>query len=116
MMKKIQEVKKKLSEHLQLEKDQLRVKKLLDSIKEKEIFIHAEQKKPKPIHDPIRNSYLTKKLDEDLKENEQRRGMCNSIYMQIKSEYDDYVFDNEITFYELYDKMKDIEELLQYLK
>jgi hypothetical protein len=116
MMNRITEVKRKLTEHITLEIDQTRVKRILDLLKDKERVIQIERKKPKPLHDPVGNSYHAKKLDDDCKEIESKRGKCNAIYLDIKKEYDQFVFENEISFYELYDKIKDIEELITYLK
>jgi hypothetical protein len=66
--------------------------------------------------DPITSSYHLKRLDEEKRETEDKRRECNSIYSDIKKEYDQYVFHNEICFYELYDKIKDIEQLFTYIK
>ena len=74
-----------------------------------------ERNKPQKVYDPIQLSYTTKKFDQEQMENETKRSECNKIYMEIKKDYDQFVLNNEIAFYELYNKVQDVEELFQYL-
>jgi len=116
MMDNIKKIKLKIMDHMTLEKDQLRIKNILTKLKENDGVIAKERAKPqRGAYDPIHMSYVTKKLDQDQAENDQRRTECNTIYMDIKKEYDQFVLNNEISFYELYNKIQDMEDLFQYL-
>jgi hypothetical protein len=116
LIDRIQEVKQRSHTHTTLEDDQTRVKQILSTLNEKDKVLFEERKKPATLYDPVGHSYQMKRVDEDIKENERRRNDCNKIYMEIKREYDNFVFENEISAYELYDKISDVEELLKYLK
>ena len=115
ILNKIQTVKYSSELYSTLEKDQVRVKTLLLKIVQKDEENMIEKSKPK-TNDPISDSYHMKRLDEEKIENDRRRRECNSVYMDIKKEYDQHVFDNEICFYELFNKIKDIEELTRLIR
>ena len=115
LMDDIKKIKTKLMNHMTLETDQLRIKTILTKLKENDKAIAIERAKPQRVYDPIQLSYVTKKFDQEQMENNHKRTECNKIYMEIKKEYDQFVLNNEISFYELYNKVQDIEELFQYL-
>jgi hypothetical protein len=96
-----------------LEKDQQRVKNILLKITENEHRIESERME-KSL-DPITASFHTRRLDNEKRDHEQKRTDCNKIYMEIKKEYDQYVFNNELAFYELFSKIQDIEQLLSFI-
>jgi len=116
LIERIELVKKKSKDNMSLEEDQTRVKTILSKVNEKDTFLRKEREKPAAIYDPVGHSYQMKRIDEELGENERRRSDCNRIYMEIKREYDHFVFENEISAYELYNKIRDVEQLLSYLK
>jgi hypothetical protein len=113
---KIKSVKSKLIQQMTLETDQTRVKNILFRLQIEEQHIMKEKEKPPMTYDPVGQSYTTKRLDQEKQTIELRRHECNQIYMEIKRAYDHFVFENEISFYELYNKIQDMEELIKYLE
>ena len=63
------------------------------------------QRNTKTNTDPVQTSYRMKELNEEKEENEKKQRECNSISTDIRKEYDSHVFENEICFYELFDKL-----------
>ena len=114
LMSKIRTIKDSSTFYSTLERDQIRVKSILFKLIQKEEENQTERQTTS-IPDPIASSYHMKRLDEEKLENDRRRRECNSIYMDIKKEYDYHVFENEICFYELFDKIKDIEDLVLHM-
>jgi len=112
---KIKSVKSKLIQQMTLETDQTRVKNILFRLQIEEQNVMKEKEKPPTTYDPVGQSYNTKRLDQEKQTIELRRHECNQIYMEIKRAYDHFVFENEISFYELYNKIQDMEELIKYL-
>ena len=115
LLERIKQSKLSITTHKNLEHDQLRVKNILVKLKQKEDN-NAADRNAKLSFDPITTSYHMKRLDEEKKLNEAQRRDCNSIYADIKKEYDQNVFKNEICLYELYDKINDMEQLLKYIQ
>ncbi len=113
---KIKDVKSKLIQQMTLESDQTRVKNILFRLQVDEQNIMKEKEKPPSTYDPVGQSYNTKRLDQEKQNIDIRRHECNQIYMEIKRAYDHFVFENEISFYELYNKIQDMEELIKYLE
>ena len=113
---KIKAVKSKLIQQMTLETDQTRVKNILFRLQIEEQNIVREKEKPPSTYDPVGQSYNTKRLDQEKQTIDIRRHECNQIYMEIKRSYDHFVFENEISFYELYNKIQDMEELIKYLE
>ena len=113
---KIKDVKSKLIQQMTLESDQTRVKNILFRLQVDEQNIMREKEKPPATYDPVGQSYNTKRLDQEKQNIDLRRHECNQIYMEIKRSYDHFVFENEISFYELYNKIQDMEELIKYLE
>ena len=109
----IKKSKEEFINHMTLENDQVRVKNILMKIAENERVIQSE-KLTKSL-DPITASYHTKRLDQEKFEYESKRTECNTIYMEIKKQYDQHVFNNEIAFYELFSKIQDIEQLFNFI-
>ena len=114
LLQHIKVSKTKFVQHMTLENDQQRVKNILLKISENERRIESERL-IKSI-DPITASFHAKRLDQEKKEHEEKRTECNTIYMEIKREYDQHVFNNEIAFYELFSKIQDIESLLSFIQ
>jgi hypothetical protein len=111
----IKKIKSKIHTYSELEFDKKRIKEILFKLKDKEDSILIERNTPQPVYDPISLSYKTKRLDQEQLLINDRRSECNKIFMEIKREYDNHVFENEICFYELYNKIQDIEDLFGYL-
>jgi hypothetical protein len=114
LLQRIATVKKAVNTHELLEKDQGRIKTMLQKLKVQEDAIHAKRNIKSNL-DSVSESYRMKQVDEEKEENDRRRKECNSISTDIKKEYDSQVFENEICFYELFDKIRDIEELIYYV-
>ena len=114
LLNRIKNVKNQFTEHRTLEMDQLRVKQLLSKISEKESLLDIQRRNPPA--DAINASYYIRQLDEQQIDHDKKRSQCNALYMEIKKQYDNHVFNNELAFYELFSKIQDIESLLALLK
>jgi len=115
LLDRIKQVKLTVMSQKTLENDQMRVKQVLNKLKQKD-DLNQSNRTNKLSTDPVSASYYLKKLDEEKRDTEEKRRDCNSIYSDIKKQYDHHVFQNEICFYELFDKIKDIEQLVRYMQ
>jgi len=114
LLERIASVKKSISTYTTLEQDQGRVRTVLQKLKTQEEALQVKRTTKTSV-DSVTLSYRMKKIDEEKEEHERKRKECNSISTAIKKEYDGHVFQNEICFYELFDKIRDIEELILYI-
>ena len=114
LLTRVKQMKQREQDVSQHEIDKKRVKTVLARIDDKHKEIENERTSTKQT-DLISGSYLTKKLNERIEQLDAKRSDCNKIYAEIKNSYDKEVMEQEITFHELYYKIRDIEEMIGYL-
>ena len=111
---RIERFKREDAERDEKERDKGRIKVLLAKLGQKQVGIEAERAKMRG-EDRIAESYATRRLNDEWAQWEEKRVECNSLYGQIKREYDKDVFMNEVFFHELYYKIRDMEQMIEYL-
>jgi hypothetical protein len=97
------------------EGDKQRIKHVLRKIDDKQLRLE-DQRRGLDGKDRVTESYTTRRLNEQHEQWEDKRAECNSLYTQVKKEYDRDVFVNEVFFHEMYYKIRDIETMMEYLK
>lgn len=97
------------------EKDKDRIKQLVKHIEQRTIQVD-QSRATLSSTDVVSHSYQTRKMNEEIASLERKREECNILYTDVKKVYDRDVFDQEITLHELYYKIRDIEELIDYLQ
>jgi hypothetical protein len=111
---RIERFKRDDAERDEKERDRGRLKAILTKLGQKQIGIEAERAKMRG-EDRIAESYATRRLNDEWAQWEGKRVECNSLYGQVKREYDKDVFMNEVFFHELYYKIRDMEQMIEYL-
>jgi hypothetical protein len=114
LLHKIKQMKLREKDVSLQEMDKKRVKKILLKIDDKHKLLESERDKSKH-EDLVSSAYATKKINDQMDQLDDKRTECNKIYSEIKNSYDKEVIEQEITFHELYYKIKDIEEMIGYL-
>jgi hypothetical protein len=116
LLQHIKTHKKITEQQKEIDIDKTRVKTILARVKDKELGIQKERLHiTSTITDPIQASYHNRRLDEEYDHHEKTRQECNTIYLTIKQNYEKYVFEPEMIYYELFYKIKDVEQLLGYM-
>jgi hypothetical protein len=111
---RIERFKRDDAERDEKERDKGRIKAILSKLGGKQVGIEAERAKMRG-EDRIAESYATRRLNDEWSQWEGKRVECNSLYGQIKREYDKDVFMSEVFFHELYYKIRDMEQMIEYL-
>ena len=112
----IKNTKNKIKEQGVFENDKNRVLSLLNKLRQNEAQINNEEKINNMNKTSIMLSYSNQQIVDKKLKIEQDRINCNSIYLDIKKEYENNVFEPELLLYELFIKIKDVETLIDYIK
>jgi hypothetical protein len=114
-MKKVQSIRSDMQNLSTREKDKDRIKQLVKHIEQRCLKVD-QSRSSLSTTDVVTHSYQTRKLNEEKASLERKREDCNILYTDVKRVYDCDVFDQEITLHELYYKIRDIEEMIDYLQ
>lgn len=114
-LNKLRRIKGEMVKLLQKDKDKEKIKSMVKYLDNQYISIESERHSLVD-KDVLTHSYQTRRMNEKQAGIERKRQECNMLYTDVKKEYDQDVFDQEITLHEIYYKIRDVEEMIDYLQ
>jgi hypothetical protein len=115
ILKKMEILRGEIRELQTKDNDKQRVKNIVERLDKRVVEIEAEKMSVLETADRVVQAYQIKKLDEQRNTADLKKAECNALYSEIKKGYDEQVFQHELMCYEMYYKIRDMEELMEYL-
>jgi hypothetical protein len=115
VLKKMEILRGEIKELQAKDNDKQRVKNIVERLDKRVVEIESEKQSVLETSDRVVQAYQIKRLDEQQQTVDLKKAECNALYSEIKKGYDQKVFQHELMCYEMYYKIRDMEELMEYL-